>query len=72
FKAGAKKVIAVDISEDACNLVKKNIKLNGAENVVQVVCEDVFSLLKEYEATGEKFDVVILDPPAFTKSAKSI
>ena len=72
FKAGAKKVIAVDISEDACNLVKKNIKLNGAENVVQVVCEDVFSLLKEYESSGEKFDVVILDPPAFTKSAKSI
>ena len=72
FKAGAKKVIAVDISEDACNLVKKNIKLNGAENVVQVVCEDVFLLLKEYESSGEKFDVVILDPPAFTKSAKSI
>ena len=36
------------------------------------VCADVFELLKDYENKGEKFDVIILDPPAFTKSAKTI
>ena len=50
----------------------KNIKLNGAEKKMTAVCADVFDLLKKYEASGEKFDVIILDPPAFTKSAKMI
>lgn len=72
FKAGAKKVISVDISEESCELVNENIKLNNAENVMSSVCADVFDLLKEYEKSEEKFDVIILDPPAFTKSAKNI
>lgn len=71
-KAGAKEVISADISEDAIKIVNENIKLNGAENVMKAVCADVFDLLKKYEAEGEKFDVIILDPPAFTKSAKTI
>ena len=53
-------------------MVNKNIKLNGAEKKMTAVCADVFDLLKKYEASGEKFDVIILDPPAFTKSAKMI
>lgn len=72
FKAGAKEVVSVDISDEAVSMVKKNITLNGASKVVKAVCADVFDLLKKYEADGEKFDVIILDPPAFTKSAKMI
>lgn len=71
-KAGAKKVISVDISQEAVEMVNKNIKINRAEKVMTAVCADVFDLLKKYEADGEKFDVIILDPPAFTKSAKMI
>ena len=50
----------------------ENAKLNGLENTVSFRCADVFELLPELEAQGEKYDVVILDPPAFTKSRNSI
>jgi 23S rRNA (cytosine1962-C5)-methyltransferase len=53
-------------------MVNKNIVRNSAQNVMKGVCADVFDLLKKYENDGEKFDVIILDPPAFTKSAKNI
>ena len=72
FKAGAREVISVDISPEAVEMVNHNIKLNNAQNKMTAVCADVFDLLKQYEASGEKFDVIILDPPAFTKSAKMI
>lgn len=72
FKAGAKSVVSVDISEEAVEMVKKNIELNNATSKVTALCADVFDLLKKYEAEGKKFDVIILDPPAFTKSAKTI
>ena len=71
-EAGAKEVVSVDMSPEAVELVKKNISLNGFEGKMKAVCADVFDLLKQYEEQGEKFDVIILDPPAFTKSAKSI
>ncbi|WP_022749255.1 class I SAM-dependent rRNA methyltransferase [Lachnobacterium bovis] len=69
---GAKSVTGVDASELAVNQATENAKLNGLENVVNFKCEDVFELLPELEKKGEKFDVVILDPPAFTKSKNSI
>jgi len=72
FKAGAREVISVDISPEAVEMVKHNIKLNKAGDKMKAVCADVFDLLKQYEAAEEKFDVIILDPPAFTKSAKAI
>ncbi len=72
FKAGAKSVVSADISEDAVELINTNIRLNNAQKEMTAVCADVFDLLKEYEAQGKKFDVIILDPPAFTKSAKMI
>lgn len=72
FKAGAKEVISVDISPEAVEMVNHNIELNKAGNKMKAVCADVFDLLKQYEAAEEKFDVIILDPPAFTKSAKAI
>ena len=49
-----------------------NAALNGLSDSVKFICEDVFELLPELEEKGEKFDVVILDPPAFTKSRNSI
>ena len=70
--AGAKSVTGVDASELAVNQATENAKLNGLEDVVKFKCEDVFELLPELEQQGEKFDVVILDPPAFTKSKSSI
>ena len=64
--------MSVDISEDAVKLVERNIQLNNAQNMMRAECADVFDLLKKYESEGQKFDVIILDPPAFTKSAKMI
>jgi len=72
FKAGACEVTSVDISPEAVEMVEHNIKLNNAGSVMKAVCADVFDLLKQYESEGKKFDVIILDPPAFTKSAKMI
>lgn len=70
--AGAKSVLGVDASQLAVDQATENAKLNGLENTVKFVCEDVFELLPRLEAEGETFDVVILDPPAFTKSRNSI
>ena len=70
--AGARAVIGVDASQLAVDQATENAKLNGLENVVSFRCEDVFELLPKLETEGEKFDVVILDPPAFTKSRSSI
>ncbi|MDE5899162.1 MAG: class I SAM-dependent rRNA methyltransferase, partial [Treponemataceae bacterium] len=70
--AGAKEVVSVDSSPEAVELVRENAALNDAGASVRAVCADVFDLLKQYETDGEKFDVIILDPPAFTKSAKMI
>ena len=70
--AGAREVISVDISPEAVEMVNHNIALNKAGDKMKAICADVFDLLKQYEAAEEKFDVIILDPPAFTKSAKAI
>lgn len=70
--AGASSVLGVDASELAIHQAEENAKQNGLENVVHFKCEDVFELLPELERAGEKFDVIILDPPAFTKSRSSI
>jgi len=69
---GAKEVLGVDISELGVEQARKNAKLNGLEEVVKFQCCDVFDLLPELIEKGEKFDVVILDPPAFTKSRDSV
>ena len=49
-----------------------NAALNGLSDSVKFICEDVFDLLPKLEEKGEKYDVVILDPPAFTKSRSSV
>lgn len=69
---GARQVVCADSSQEAVDMAGKNSALNGVSDRVSAVCADVFALLKQYEADGEKFDVIILDPPAFTKKAKAI
>ena len=70
--AGAEHVTGVDASELGVAQARENAALNGLSDRVEFICEDVFDLLPRLEKQGEKFDVVILDPPAFTKSRSSI
>lgn len=70
--AGAREVTGVDASQLAVDQASANARLNHLEDRVQFICEDVFELLPELEAKGEQYDVVILDPPAFTKSRNSV
>lgn len=70
--AGAASVLGVDASELGVEQARENAKLNSLENTVQFTVADVFDLLPSLEEQGEQYDVVILDPPAFTKSRNSI
>lgn len=70
--AGAESVLGVDASDLAVNQARENADLNGLSDRVKFISRDVFELLPELEKQGEKYDVVILDPPAFTKSRSSI
>lgn len=70
--AGASSVLGVDASELAIKQAEKNAELNGLSGRVIFMNRDVFALLPELEKQGEKFDMVILDPPAFTKSRSSV
>ena len=70
--AGASSVLGVDASELGCEQARENARLNQVEDRVTFRCADVFELLPELERKGETYDVVILDPPAFTKSRNSI
>ncbi|MBO7709557.1 MAG: class I SAM-dependent rRNA methyltransferase [Lachnospiraceae bacterium] len=71
--AGALNVLAVDASETGIAQARENAALNGlTEEQIRFRVADVFELLPELERTGEQYDIVILDPPAFTKSRSSI
>ena len=70
--AGAVSVLGVDASETGCLQAEENARLNGVEDRVTFQCADVFELLPCLEQEGESYDVVILDPPAFTKSRSSV
>ena len=70
--AGSKEVLGVDASQLAVDQASENARLNGIGDRVHFECADVFDLLPKLEQEGQKFDVVILDPPAFTKSRNSI
>ena len=70
-KYGAREVTGVDISEFACECARENAKLNGFDNV-RFVAANAFDFLKEQCAAGEQYDVVILDPPAFTKTRRNL
>ena len=70
--AGAESVLSVDASELGCEQARENAEMNGVEDRVDYLCADVFELLPDLEKKGEQYDVVILDPPAFTKSKASV
>lgn len=68
----ATEVVSVDISPEAIALAEQNARLNGVEGKSTWIAANAFDYLREAEKAGEKFDVVILDPPAFTKNKESI
>jgi 23S rRNA (cytosine1962-C5)-methyltransferase len=68
---GARQVTAVDISRTALDLVEKSAEFNGY-NTIQTVQADVFEWLRLARKEGQKFDVIVLDPPAFTKSKDTV
>ncbi len=70
-RGGAESVCAVDISEDAVEMARKNAALNGFENKMTFKAANVFDLLPNIPAS-EKYDFIILDPPAFTKSRSTV
>ena len=70
--SGASEVLGVDASELGITQARQNAELNGVSGPTSFLCADVFELLPSLEHNGEKFDVVILDPPAFTKSRNSV
>ncbi len=69
--AGAKEVTGLDISEFAIEQARANARLNHLEDIVHFKCANVLDELPRLAAEGEKYDVVILDPPAFTKSREA-
>ncbi|MBP5178431.1 MAG: class I SAM-dependent rRNA methyltransferase, partial [Lachnospiraceae bacterium] len=71
-KGGAKHVTAVDISQTGIDQARENAELNGFGSKMDFVVSDVFDYLPKVLNEGKKFDVVILDPPAFTKSRDSV
>ena len=64
--AGAREVTAVDISDKAVALIERNAALNGAQ--IHTVCANCFDFLREQVRERQRYDVVVLDPPAFTKA----
>ncbi len=69
-KYGAADVLGVDISEEALEVARENAALNGLD--VRFEAHNVFDLLRQYQGEGRQFDLIVLDPPAFTKSRKMV
>jgi 23S rRNA (cytosine1962-C5)-methyltransferase len=69
---GAKSVLGIDISENAVTQANKNAELNGLANIVKFEAMNAFDVLKQWGKDGRQYDVVMLDPPAFTKSRENI
>ena len=71
-KGGAEHVTAVDVSEFAVQCAAENARRNGLDGVMDCVCANVFDLLPQLAEQPRKYDFIILDPPAFTKSRRTI
>jgi 23S rRNA (cytosine1962-C5)-methyltransferase len=69
---GAKSVLGIDISENAVAQANKNAALNKLDHIVKFEAMNAFDVLKSWGKEGRKYDVVMLDPPAFTKSRSNI
>ena len=71
-RGGARHVTAVDVSEFAVQCAAENARLNGLDGVMECRAANVFDLLPQLEKEPVKYDFIILDPPAFTKSRKTV
>jgi len=69
---GARSVLGIDISENAIDQANRNAKLNNLESIVKFETANAFDVLKQWSRNGRQYDVVMLDPPAFTKSRETI
>lgn len=69
---GAKSVLGLDISEDAVKQANRNAELNGLQNICKFEKANAFDVLKQWTKETRQYDVVMLDPPAFTKSRETI
>jgi 23S rRNA (cytosine1962-C5)-methyltransferase len=69
---GAKSVLGLDISENAVGQARRNAELNGLSSICKYEAVNAFDVLKQWSKEGRQYDVVMLDPPAFTKSRETI
>ena len=69
---GAKSVLGLDISDKAIDTARRNAQLNGFSDICSFECVNAFDVLKKWVKEGRRFDTVMLDPPAFTKSRANI
>ncbi|MEJ7589775.1 MAG: class I SAM-dependent methyltransferase, partial [Ferruginibacter sp.] len=69
---GAKSFLGLDISQSAIDMCNKNAALNGVDTICRFECVNAFDVLREWAKEGRQWDVVMLDPPSFTKSRSSI
>ncbi len=68
---GCDQVVAIDVSQPAIERARRNAELNGAANV-QFIEANVFDQLRDFDSAGEKFDTIVLDPPAFAKNRGAV
>ncbi|MGH9833213.1 MAG: class I SAM-dependent rRNA methyltransferase, partial [Blastocatellia bacterium] len=68
---GCDQVVAIDVSQPAIERARRNAELNGASNV-QFIEANVFDQLRDYDSAGERFDTIVLDPPAFAKNRGAV
>ena len=70
--AGAKSVLGIDVSQHAVDCATRNAKLNNLQDTVKFECHNAFNVLGDWSREGRQYDGVILDPPAFTKSRRTV
>jgi 23S rRNA (cytosine1962-C5)-methyltransferase len=71
-KAGASRVEAIEISEQAVTRARRNADLNGLDGKIEFVCANAFDVLKKYDSEKRRFDVIVLDPPSFTRTKQNV
>ena len=69
---GAKSVLGLDISGNACTMARRNAELNNLQDICTFQCVNAFDVLKSWVKEGRQYDVVMLDPPSFTKTRSAI
>ncbi len=69
---GAKDVTGVDVSQYACDCATENARLNGVDTRVRFACANAFDYLRAAQERHEKYDLIVLDPPAFTKTRSAV